>query len=342
MNFSCENVLRYSFCALCASVAIGLCSYYLYKFGLDEELSVVHYTKFYETKDKVLPTVSLCFKNPFLQERLSEYRSNQTSYSAFLAGKLFSTELLRINYSYVTTNIEDYIKGYKIYFQNATSVKFDSGLTLQTKKSLVYNNFNGFLSWNDRFYKCFAFIIPPYKDLDSFKILISSKIFSRGIRNGHLRTAINLPKQLLLSGFSHRWMWPKKSKSSRYKTSVFVRSMDVVINRNKKNDKCNEYWDSYDDWVLKEHKKKTGCNTQYQEVDKIYEACRSQDKIFNAKFYMDIVSRNKYQKPCKTMQNIQLDWSEFHVEDAKDNEFGDFWFGIYFPVQTFKQIVQTR
>ena len=38
----------------------------------------------------------------------------------------------------------------------------------------------------------------------------------------------------------------------------------------------------------------------------------------------------------------QLDWSEFHVEDAKDNEFGDFWFGIYFPVQTFKEIVQTR
>ena len=97
MKYGYEHLFIYSFGLLCALVTIGLCAYWCYKFGLDEELSVIHYTKFFDTNDDVFPTVSLCFRNPFIEGRLATYGINGSLYFDFLAGNLFSKELMRVN-----------------------------------------------------------------------------------------------------------------------------------------------------------------------------------------------------------------------------------------------------
>ena len=161
MSINKEKFFVFSFGALCTFGAICLSSYWIYKYWLDEEVSVVHYTKFHESTDNVFPTLSLCVTDPFVENRLSEYGSNQTSYSAFLAGKVFSKELMSINYSYVTTDIADFIKGYKIDFKNATEIKITSGLSVEEKKLLTFSSFNGFFSWNEKFVKCFRQEVNP-------------------------------------------------------------------------------------------------------------------------------------------------------------------------------------
>ena len=207
---------------------------------------------------------------------------------------------------------------------------------------MTVNSFNGFLSWTEKFVKCFAFVIPQYRDLESFKVHISNKLFPNGLRRWKFRAAVHLPNQLLLSWFSCRYTWHDQAKSSRYKTRAFVRSMDVVVNRNKKDKECNEHWRSYDDWVAKMHIEESACTNPYQAIGKEYEKCQDKDEMFRAKFYQDIVSRNKYTMPCRIMQNVHLDWTENNYDDVEEGEFGDFWIGLYFLTYTFKEIVQTR
>ena len=342
MNVNNERIFVFSFGTLCTFGAIGLCIYWIYEYWLDEELSVVNYTKYYESSAHVFPTLSLCISNPFIENRLAEYGSNQTSYSAFLAGEVFSKELMNVNYSYVTTDIADFIKGYETYFKNATKIRITSELSVEEKKSLTVNSYNGFLSWNEKFVKCFSFIIPEFKDLESYKILFSNQLFSNGLRKWQLRAAVHLPKQLLLSWFTCRYTWPDQSKLSRYKTRIFVRSMDVVVNRNSKKEKCNEHWRGYDDWVARTHAVEVGCTNPYQDIGKELLMCDDKKKMLQSKFYQDIILRKKYMKPCRVMQNIHVDWTEDNYDDAEDGTFGEFWIGLYFLTDTFKEIIQSR
>ena len=347
MKCRSEEIFTYFFYILCVFGTLGLTIYWCYEFSLNEDLSEVRYKKFFQTNKDVYPTFSLCFDSPFLQNRLIEYGVNKTTYSAFLAGEIFSNEFININYSYVTINIIDYIKGYKIYFENATFVEQTTDLSLEMMNNLVYNSFNGFNSWHKAFSKCFAFRIPQDQNVNTYRVYISNKIFPNGERRtDQFNAIIHYPKQLLLSGGNgQRWEWPYQSKSSRYKTTVVLRTMDVILNRNTKKHKCNDKWESYDDWVLENHISEIGCTSPYQQSWGQYKGCMNSKTISESKFFQDIVPKQRYSIPCKTLENLRLDWKESKRKgkmDAKDGEFGDFGFSIYFATHTFKEIVQSR
>ena len=122
MKITIKQSFRFIFVLLCALAAISICVYWVYKYRLDEDLSVITYREFYEREDDVHPTVSLCLRAPFLSERLAEYGVNKSSYSDFLKGKYFSNQMLGINYENVTIDISDYIKGYMNTYRNGASI----------------------------------------------------------------------------------------------------------------------------------------------------------------------------------------------------------------------------
>ena len=146
------------YCCL-AVAAIAICVYWIYKYRLDEDLSVITYREFYEREDDVHPTVSLCLRNPFLSEPLAEYGVNKSSYSDFLRGKYFSTQMLGINYENVTIDISDYIKGYLNIFRNGSKIVYGSDLEIEKiKKQQILHGFwilEIEKSKNDRPYKVF-------------------------------------------------------------------------------------------------------------------------------------------------------------------------------------------
>jgi hypothetical protein len=312
---------------------------------LNEDLSVVQYKEFHQTSDDIFPTVSLCLGNPFLKVNLSEYGVNETSYREFLRGKVFTKEMLNINFSRVTIDIVDYIKGYRMYFRNMTYKKFDSGLTLREKQTLIFRSYNGFIGPYGTFYKCFALNIPAINDLDTFRILISNEIFPGGERpiNGLLNTFVHLPKQFLLSHHTAEWIWPYQSKVERYIMRFIIRDSEVVIKRDKKQQRCNEYWNDYDDWVINIHSNETGCNTPYQVRDKILPMCNTQELMTQGMLHSSIVDRQEYTKPCKTMSTARIDYTESSFAENTSNETsGAFWFSITLPLNTYRKIVQTR
>ena len=202
MVCSKQKLVMYSVTIICGVITASLCSYWCYKFTLNEDLSVINYKEFHhETNDDVFPTVSLCLGNPFLKKRLYEYGVNKSTYVSFSRGKFFTNEMLDIDFSRVTVDIVDYIKGYRMYFNNSTYVKFEARLSILEKEMLTFNSFNGFIGHSGTFFKCFALKIPAIKNLQAFRILLTNNIFPYGIRptKNFLKTSVHLPKQILLS-----------------------------------------------------------------------------------------------------------------------------------------------
>ena len=176
------NSLVNLFRLVCLLTTISLCIYWFYTFSLNEGKSEVQYIRFSpESSVTNVPTMSLCFGNPFLKDQLSRYGTNEDSYLSFLEGKSFDEKMMNINYHLVTMNITDYIKEYQIFFKNGSNVKIDTTLIPLTNEVYVSNSFNGFiLGGNTAFYKCFSLDIPKIKDLMIFRILLSNKIFKDG------------------------------------------------------------------------------------------------------------------------------------------------------------------
>ena len=88
MNY--KDIVIKLFRLLCLLTAISMSIYWCYKFSLDEGTSAINYRKFsLLSEDPIVPTLTLCFKNPFLRDRLTDLGTNEDSYLSFLAGKSF-------------------------------------------------------------------------------------------------------------------------------------------------------------------------------------------------------------------------------------------------------------
>ena len=346
-----QSLLSYLFTLLCILTTGGLCVYWCYAYSLNDDLSVVKYKEFHETNDDVYPTMSFCLRNPFSKEALERFEINKTSYTEFLTGKIFDPMFLNISYDIVTLNLADFIKGYRIYYKNSTYTHVDSGLSIKDRKKLVIPSFSGVLGSSDPgFFKCFALNIPKIKELNAFRILLSNNIFPDGARPASydLRTMVHLPKQLLLSSQTEKWIWSYRSKNESYISRCRIHAVEMVRKRDKKEQRCNSHWKDFDDWIAKLHINENKCRNVYQlavDSEKQYPICDSQEKILRSTFHGSFVERKKYEIPCKTMERVNFEWVESDIEtddDPKMDKVGHFWLSISWHMRTFKEFTHTR
>ena len=155
-------------------------------------------------------------------------------------------------------------------------------------------------------------------------------------------TFVHSPKQFLLSDNTEKWAWTYQSKLTNYKMLFRVRGLDIVRRRDKKQQPCNANWNEYDGLISNLHKNDTGCYNPYQERDENMPACNTQEQMIRSMFTTNVVKRRKYMKPCKTMENVKWEYLEYRSKYTPGNNYGDFWFSIDFPLNTFKEITQVR
>ena len=344
MKITIKRSLRYLFAFVCVLAAISICVYWVYKYRLDEDLSVITYRKFYEKENDVYPTVSLCFNNPFLAKRLAEYGVNESAYLNFLVGEYFSEEMLKINYENVTIDISNYVKGHMIYFNNGTRIEVDSEKNIDKIKSFTYVSYNGIHGVTWGFFKCFALDIPKVRDLLLFRILISNNIFPNAMRPTYatFRAIYHLPRQFFLSGANQQWIWPYRAANESYKMRFNVGSNTIMIRRNKKNSRCIDSYEKYDDWVLKLYKNEAKCNIPYQMQDSLLPMCTSKEKKKRALLSYEIVQRQHMEMPCRAMEGIDMKHLESTMPTPEGDHVGQFWFSVMFQQRTFTEIEQKR
>ena len=339
------------FTFVCVSTTFSMVVYWAYKFNLDENISVITYRKFYEREDDVYPTISMCLINPFLKQRLADYRVNQSSYLEYLKGEYFSEDMLKVNYNNVTIDIKDSIKGYKMYFRNGSDfeVKFEPETNVKEKQKLAHVSYNGFY-WSWGFKKCFSLDIPRIQGLQIFRILLSNNIYqtTHGKRPTYIGfTAVyHMPHQFLLSQENMKWTWPYRGVHESYKTRFLIGDVTIMKSRNKHHHRCIEACVDYDNWVMELHKNETKCNIPYLKVDEKLPMCRSKTLIKRGLVEKYIAFRKDLLQPCRKMENIDvqnLETTTTPSDDATIKEHvGEFWFSVNFKNPTFKEIEQKR
>ena len=102
---------KWFFHIMCVFLTTGLTSWCFYKYNLDEDVSLVSFVTFNDDENKIYPALTLCFWNPFLNEKLKSYGSNinTTTYSRFIQGTFWDESMARIDYDDVTVSLEDYL-----------------------------------------------------------------------------------------------------------------------------------------------------------------------------------------------------------------------------------------
>ena len=72
-------IIRLLFKGACWVAAVMMVLYWVVEFSIkDEDLSIVDYKTFYQERNIMLPEVSLCIENPFIEDKLIRVSSTKT------------------------------------------------------------------------------------------------------------------------------------------------------------------------------------------------------------------------------------------------------------------------
>ena len=245
---------------LCTCAACILTCWCFYKYMKDDDVSLVNYKRYHSDKDSVYPSLTLCFNNPFLNDKLEDVGDgvNTTTYSKFLEGLHWDNRLVHINYDSVTLDIDEYLDGVRIVLANGT----------------VYENSNHptekmyYISMRSSSVKCFSFDTPFLTNVGVEYLVVAMKnsIFPHGYRpmhhdfdastgkGGGFEVRFNIPGQVFRSDFTAKWIWESLGHNASRKwvgMTFKLKNVEVLKLRSKSSIPCNSEWQQ-DDQKIKE------------------------------------------------------------------------------------------
>ena len=352
----CKGFFRW----LCILITIILTGWCLYKYILDEDVSLVAFVKFNDDNQKVYPAITFCFWNPFHNEKLKKYGTgiNTSTYSSYLQGNHWDDRLLAIDYDDVTVSLEDYMTEMGVQYGNF-SVRiwrdgFRQGQEQTDRPSFYISNRNGGS-------KCFSFRMPYVQGLPivSFFVRINADIFPNGKRSmfpnfdgsdisaGGLSMFFHLPGQHFRSYYDKKYSWAtRKNKSKNYDMLFTVKNMEVSKHRNKFSDPCNTEWDNDDNMVMEKIMYRAGCRPPHWKLNSDLRYCSENKEMKKFKWpsYKDL---QKFPLPCNIIEKLQYEYDEVDgkgLPESEDKNNSSSWFGVtlFFPEPSYKEIKQAQ
>ena len=345
---------------LCIFTTLGLTGWCLYKYTLDEDVSLVAFVNFNDDEEKLYPALTICFWNPFINEKLKTYGLgiNTSTYSKFIQGNFWDERMVNIDYDEVTVSLEKYMTEIGVQYGNFTTRiwkdSFNRGREHTDMPSLYVSNRNGGS-------KCFTFTMPyvPKVPVVSFFVRMNTDIFPNGkrtpypnfdgsnINGGGFTTFFHLPGEHLRSYFDKKYSWPARENNSRNYDMLFtVKNMEVLKRRNKFAKQCNTEWENDDYIVMGQIMRKIGCKPPHWKLNSHLTSCSRKDEMkqFRWPTYQDL---QQFPPPCNVIEKLQYEYEEVesgHLEDFPDDANVTSWFGItlFFPEPTYKEIKQAQ
>ena len=204
----------------------------------------------------LLPTVSMCFINPFLDKKLKTISPdfNGTTYLQFLRGEIFDDKFNDIDYDIVTFNLSEYYVSDRVVWKNGTYSQTTNKTDIVKPPYVIFSGF-----WYGEFIKCFGievndkykknikYIIQKYKQnefLDGFNRYEKS-----------LYILFHYPAQFLLTGENFKRFEVDRTIRTSYVLNFGIKGVEIIKRRDKRRDRCMSDEASYDSLLLKEHVK---------------------------------------------------------------------------------------
>ena len=302
----------------CVLVTLVLVGFWLYRYILDENSSVVEGRYYFEEEDDIFPVMSLCFKQTFPKFDFKSPSENLTAvdYHNFLIGEHYHPLLREVDYHSVSTNISDFVLLYHVEFRNGTMLETHENVAWKP----LYYTFT-WISW-DRIVKCFGLEITN-KDVYYIRLFVKREIFPNLIRNsdGGFAVLFHYPNQLSASFKTVKRQWMERDASTNHYMSFNLKGMDVEIQRHKKRRRnCVKNWKNYDNIITRSHLRRVGCRTPDQITNKSWPICDTKDKMKEARLHLNQLSL----RPCREIVSIDYDmgesgdnWNETPVVNGK-------------------------
>ena len=327
-SFEAVEFLFKASCFLVVSLMFGL---WIKKYIDDENLLSVDIISYTEDHAALIPDMSICFRNPFIEDKFSGlgFEVNTPSYLKHLTGEDFQEKYNQIEYNNVTLNLKDYFLNSTIDWRNGSTSE-NVGVEL----SPIFSGRRG-----PFFGKCFN---VNTKGLNIAEITYVNYVFRNEILKEYIEMSLDMfikfhsPNQFLL--LENDFEFIPYNKNNRNGTYVELRipKIEILKRRNKRKEPCLTEWQRWDQLAVLKQIKQIGCLAPYHESLEEFPVCSSNEDM--AKFFMEPIDPKSIFKypPCQTSLRTKID-VRLNIFTEKDKEFltniNEFAVGIFYPQQ---------
>ena len=149
------------FKALCVVSASFMVGYWIYKYHANEDITTIEYKKLRNGDDVVFPELTICFTDPFLNEKLRKIdgKLNRQQYVEYLKGNVKDSDktFMNIDYEGITFDLFEYLEDVSIFAISGENLTLHSCMDSKNCKFFnLKNNYNGFGQMKTFFARCFG------------------------------------------------------------------------------------------------------------------------------------------------------------------------------------------
>ena len=302
------KVVYYGFKIICIIATLALVSMWIRTYFLDTDIPTIETKSYFDTTKDSVPVISLCFQQDFDSTSFGQIAKNVTgsNYKEYLLGRYYDTNLEKIDYDQVTTNLSRYMLSQEVRLRNLTSVFENDPLNSQY---VNIRSSHSLYSWG-KFVKCFGFEIM-HKDVLFVRIYMKRDIFPNRIRPqvGGFVLLHHYANQILSSFKTIKRQWGSLDDVTNYLMSFNIRYMQAVRYRYKPAlDNCIQDYENYDKIILKKHIMDVGCKAPDQITNDEVTVCKTKEEIKKARFLFSLQSH--VHRPCREIEWLDLEIGE--------------------------------
>ena len=325
-------------CVIIVAIMIG---YWVYKFEIeDRDIGVVDFVPLDEGTDINLPFVTLCFIDPFVDERLKNWIPliNESSYLQYLRGDFYDPDLQILDYSDLTFHLGDYFLYAEDRWRNQSSFR-NSSLSIEHKEVFSGFYFNSFVKCfslkfgleNNRYLKRIRFHYDLSKLISDW-----TPAWMNGTEDIYLRVyyKIHYPGHFLLGDYpGYFYLYPTSIFQS-----VYIEELELLRRRNTRKKKCLRKNTRYDSTLIDKYLLEARCRVPYLLMNRNIAQCNSGERIKNGMLSYEKVKSFNIPKSCERIAKMML----IKRSKKKDSGYSTTWnFMIHYPDE-FKVIMQSK
>ena len=312
MKINLWKTINYVTFFSCLSATIGLSIYSILRYCANEDVTLVHISKYHSSEDKIYPSHSICITPPFLENKFEwseNKRINMSLYIQFLEGKIWDDDMLDIDYDHVTVSLKDNLL--KSSYRTQSFERHD---------------------WNPVYYtsfrsptrKCFTIEAPFISNelLWAYWNKINNNIFPNGARStvNSIKIYLHYPGQRLKSIHTLKDTWESRdNKTKSYRMFFNVKNINVISRRNKANEKCQENWRQFDEFVIHKMAEDAGCIPKYWNLTIKVPFCTNTTQMEKFADQPSPAMVESLNPPCKMIDRLDYSYEEIDEENSGEN-----------------------
>ena len=189
-----------AFTVICLATTFYIVYGWIHRYSLHKLSSVIDMKGYFQTKNDVSPSFSLCVTDPKLNEKIVRFAPefNESAFIEFLGGKVYHEELRRLDFDKIRFNWSEYLyDSPKAQLVSANGT--DKGFISAGKYWKNYTSYIGLQSHERYLTYCLAFE-PLHHEVHVIRVRLNKTIFENGDRQNYkFRVFLHYPNQIIRS-----------------------------------------------------------------------------------------------------------------------------------------------